>query len=331
MRDTETPEVSIVSPVYGCRDCLSQLVKSVTDTMDASGLSWELVLVDDCGPDDPWSLICEFAEEDARVRGVKLSRNHGQHLAIWAGLEVCRGEWTAVIDCDLQDDPAMLPALFEEAKESKVHALLVDRGDWSDSWLRRAASTQFYRLVKVLAGIEIKNVGNFGIYSRHMVDTLLKFREQEVFLPMMVALTGLPSRRSRIDRSARAAGESSYSLLRLLRLAAAIVVRFSDRPLKLSALVGFAFSTLAALISVYLLFGYLLGAFTVAGWTSVVLSLWFLSGLILVTLGIHGLYLGRVFAEVRRRPRLSVMYTTFDREGGKESIPECSDVSVDYD
>ena len=331
MKNTETPEVSIVSPVYGCRDCLSLLVKSVTDTMDASGLSWELVLVDDCGPDDPWSLICEFAEEDARVRGVKLSRNHGQHLAIWAGLEVCRGEWTAVIDCDLQDDPAMLPALFEEAKESKVHALLVDRGDWSDSWLRRAASTQFYRLVKVLAGIEIKNVGNFGIYSRHMVDTLLKFREQEVFLPMMVALTGLPSRRSRIDRSARAAGESSYSLLRLLRLAAAIVVRFSDRPLKLSALVGFAFSTLAALISVYLLFGYLLGAFTVAGWTSVVLSLWFLSGLILVTLGIHGLYLGRVFAEVRRRPRLSVMYTTFDREEGKEAIPKCSDVSVDYD
>ena len=331
MRDTETPEVSIVSPVYGCRDCLSQLVKSVTDTMDASGLSWELVLVDDCGPDHPWSLICQFAEEDARVRGVKLSRNHGQHLAIWAGLEVCRGEWTAVIDCDLQDDPAMLSALFEEAKESKVHALLVDRGDWSDSWLRRAASTQFYRLVKVLAGIEIKNVGNFGIYSRHMVDTLLKFREQEVFLPMMVALTGLPSRRAKIDRSARAAGESSYSPLRLLRLAAAIVVRFSDRPLKLSALVGFAFSTLAALISVYLLFGYLLGAFTVAGWTSVVLSLWFLSGLILVTLGIHGLYLGRVFAEVRRRPRLSVMYTTFDREEGKEAIPKCSDVSVDYD
>ncbi|MCF7698615.1 glycosyltransferase family 2 protein [Loktanella sp. M215] len=311
----DAPEVSIVSPVYGCRDCLAKLVARVTQTMDNSGLTWELILVDDNAPDRPWPLILELTQNDPRIRGVRLTRNHGQHLAIWAGLEVCRGAWTAVIDCDLQDDPAVLPALFADAQTNTAHALIVDRGEWSDSWFRRAASAQFYRMIKVLAGIEIKNVGNFGVYSRTMVNSLLKFREQEVFLPMMVALTGLPVAKKRVDRSGRAAGQSSYSILRLLRLALAIVVRFSDRPLKLSAVAGFAFSSLAAVVSLCLFMGRILNIFTVAGWTSVILSVWFLSGLIMVTLGIHGLYIGRIFAEVRGRPRLSVMHTTFEPDG----------------
>jgi glycosyltransferase involved in cell wall biosynthesis len=323
----DMPEVSIVSPIYGCRDCLNQLVESVTHAMDASCLTWELILVDDNAPDHPWPLISKLAQDDPRVRGVKLTRNHGQHLAIWAGLEVCRGQWTAVIDCDLQDEPKALPALFDEAKAGDAHALLVDRGEWSDSWFRRAASSQFYRLIKILAGIEIKNIGNFGIYSRHMVDSLLKFKEQEVFLPMMVALTGLPILKKRVDRNDRATGQSSYSTMRLFRLALAIVVRFSDRPLKLSVIVGFAFSTLAALFSAYLLIGYLLGAFTVAGWTSVILSVWFLSGVILVTLGIHGLYIGRIFAEVRGRPRLSVRYTTFHQENCQADLESVQDTA----
>lgn len=303
---TRSPDISVVVPVYGCRDCLEALVDAIWQAFEDTGLVLECVLVDDRGPDQPWPLIEELAGRDARVRGLRLARNHGQHLAIWAGLAEARGDWVAVIDCDLQDDPAVIPRLHEAATAQGVEAMIVDRGSWSDSAFRRAASSMFYRLVHALAGVQIKNIGNFGLYSRRMVDTLLMFDEQEVFLPMMVSLTGLNTAQLQVDRDQRAAGESSYSLARLLRLAIAIIVRFSDRPLKLSVVVGLAFSGLAALISVILVIGWLAGAFTVQGWTSTILSVWFLSGLVMAVLGIHGFYLGRVFAEVKNRPRILV-------------------------
>lgn len=303
---TSSPLISIVSPIYGCRDCLKTLVERVQIAFEGTSLAWELILVDDRGPDEPWDLICEFAETDSRVKGLRLARNHGQHLAIWAGFDIAQGDWVAVVDCDLQDDPNIIPQLFEKAIADEVEAVIVERGSWSDTWFRRFASNMFYKTVDFLGGIPIKNSGNFGLYSRRMVDTLVQFREQEVFLPMMVAMTGLRRSFLTIDRGDRAAGQSSYNFLKLIRLATAIVVRFSDRPLKLSVIVGFAFSFLSAGASFILVVLWLLGAFSVPGWTSTVLSVWFLSGLIMATLGIHGFYLGRVFAEVKARPRIIV-------------------------
>ena len=304
------PLMTVLSPVYGCRDCLEKMVTRVRETFEGTDFDWELVLVDDRGPDEPWDLICQLSEGDARVRGVRLARNHGQHLAIWAGLAEVRGDWVAVVDCDLQDDPGAIPDLYTRALEQQVDAVIVDRGSWSDSWFRRFASNTFYRMVKLLGGVRIKNTGNFGLYSRQMVDALVMFREQEVFLPMMVALTGLKTTSYQLDRSDRAAGQSSYRFLTLLRLATAIIVRFSDRPLKLSVLVGLFFSLLSALISIIVLVAWLFGLLTVPGWTSTILSVWFLSGLIMATLGVPGFYLGRVFAEVKARPRIIVETTT---------------------
>lgn len=312
------PLITVLSPVYGCRDCLVSLVERVRAAFEETGFAWELILVDDRGPDEPWPLICELAAEDERVRGVRLARNHGQHLAIWAGLEAARGDWVAVVDCDLQDDPAAIPALYERAITESADAVIVERGSWSDSWFRRFASNTFYRLVDVLGGIKLQNTGNFGLYSRKVVDSLVMFREQEVFLPMMVALTGLKSTTHQINRSERAAGRSSYSFLKLVRMAAEIIVRFSDRPLKLSVVVGFAFSAISASISLFLLIAWLFGAFTVPGWTSTILSVWFLSGMIMATLGVHGFYLGRVFAEVKARPRI-VIETTTETHADKEA------------
>lgn len=308
--DAARPLISVVSPVYGCRKALPELAARVEAAFKDEDLDWELVLVDDRGPDQPWLLIEELSEQDARIKGILLARNHGQHLAIWAGLSAARGDFVVVIDCDLQDDPGVIPALYRQAKQDTVEAVIVDRGTWSDSKLRRVASQSFYRLVKWLAGVQINNIGNFGIYSRRMVDTLLLFTEQEIFLPIMVSLTGYATKKYQVDRDQRFEGESSYNLLRLLRLAVAIVIRFSDRPLKLSVLVGALFSGMSALVSVVLFVMWLVGTFTVQGWTSTILSIWFLSGLILATLGIHGFYLGRVFREVQGRPRILIQQTT---------------------
>lgn len=302
--------ISIVSPVYNCRDCLCALVERVEAGFAGSDLEWELILVDDRGPDRPWEVIRDLARANPRVRGVQLARNHGQHLAIWAGLAAARGDCVAVIDCDLQDDPAAIPELYERLQKDQVDAVVVNRGVWSDSVFRRMASRAFYGTVKSLTGIRINNIGNFGIYSRRLVDILLMYQEQEVFLPIMVSLSGLPTVQHTLTRGERHAGESAYSIRRLLTLAVAIIIRFTDRPLKLSVIAGLLFSGVSALASLLLLVLWLLGTFTVPGWTSTILSLWFLSGLIMATLGVHGFYLGRVFREVQRRPRILVEQTT---------------------
>ena len=311
---SEAQIISVVSPVYGCRDCLAELAKRVRAAFEGTAFDWELILVDDRGPDHPWPLIQELAAEDGRIRGVRLSRNHGQHLAIWAGLEAARGDWVAIVDCDLQDDPNVIPALHAQAVTEGVDQVIVDRGEWTDTGLRRMASRAFVRLIDFLAGIRLDNGGIFGIYSRRTVDILLMYREQEVFLPIMAAMTGLPRASYRLDRSDRAAGQSSYTFLRLIRMAVSIVIRISDRPLKLSVAVGLAFSGLSAFVSVIVLLAWMTGAFTVPGWTSLILSVWFLAGLILAVLGIHGFYMGRIFAEVQGRPRIIVEQTTEQSE-----------------
>jgi len=303
--------ISVVSPVYGCKNCLCALVDAIDKAFEQSGLDWELILVDDRAADHPWPKIVELAKKDNRVKGVRLTRNHGQHLAIWAGLEAANGDWVAVIDCDLQDDPSVVPTLYEKAICDGVDAVVVDRGIWLDTGFRRWASHFFYWSMSNLSGIRLnQNTGNFGIYSRCLIDTLLLFRDKEVFLPVMVSLTGFSQAVLTVDRAGRHAGKTSYNLHRLVNLAIAIIVRFSDRPLKLSVIGGVFFSGLSALCSIFVLTAWALGMIEVPGWSSLILSLWFLAGLILAVLGVHGIYIGRIFTEVQDRPRIFVEQTT---------------------
>lgn len=303
--------ISVVSPVYNCTRCLPEIVRRVRETFSGQDISWEVVFVDDRGPGEPWPVIEALTAADERVRGVRLMRNHGQHLAIWAGLAHARGDWVAVIDCDLQDDPAMLLRLIEVAQEGSCDAVIVDRGEWRDSWWRRAASRLFTGLLRAITGMKVGvNAGNFGLYSRRMVENLLAFRDKEVFLPAMTVMTGLERRSLTIPRASRAEGRSSYGLRQLLRLAVALIIRFSDRPLKLSVLAGLALSGLSAAIALVVFVAWATGAIKVAGWTSLMLSIWFVGGLILSALGVHGFYIGRIFTEVQDRPRIRVMETT---------------------
>ena len=262
-------------------------------------------------------MIQELSLADPRVRGVQLMRNHGQHLAIWAGFEQARGKWVAVLDCDLQDDPSILPELYWRALGSEADAVIVERGQWHDSLLRRFSSRLFHHVMERLSGFKMNsNSGNFGIYSRQMVKALLAFEDKEVFLPAMAIMTGLPRDTFTVPRLERLTGRSSYSLRSLLRFASALIVRFSDRPLKLSVVVGLLFSTLSATIAAVVFIGWLIGSFEVEGWTSLMLSVWFIGGLILFALGIHGFYIGRIFNEVQRRPRINVKRLTW--EEGRE-------------
>jgi dolichol-phosphate mannosyltransferase len=302
--------ISVVSPVYNCTRCLPEIVRRVRETFQDGDLDWEIVFVDDRGPGQPWPVIQNLAQGESRVRGVRLMRNHGQHLAIWAGMAYARGDWVAVVDCDLQDDPSVLMALVERACQGYSDAIVVDRGSWHDSYWRRAASRGFYGLLHSITGLKIGgNAGNFGLYSRRMVENLLAFRDKEVFLPVMVAMTGLERETYVVPRSDRFEGRSAYGLKQLLRFAVALVVRFSDRPLKISVLAGLGMSGVSALLGLMVTIAWLSGRVQVQGWASLILSIWFVGGLILSALGIHGFYIGRIFAEVQDRPRLRVLET----------------------
>lgn len=300
--------ISIVSPVYNCTACLPEIVRRTREAFAGSDADWEIVFVDDRGPKEPWPVIQALAAEDPRVRGVRLMRNHGQHLAIWAGLAHARGEWVAVIDCDLQDDPSVLPELLEHARVGEADAIVVGRGTWRDSRWRRAASDAFYGMLAWVTGMRIDgNAGNFGLYSRRMVMNLLAFKDKEVFLPAMAVMTGLERRVHVVPRSGRFEGQSSYDLRRLIRFAVALVIRFSDRPLKLSVYAGLALSGLSAILAALVLVAWLSGRIQVQGWASIILSIWFVGGLVLSALGVHGFYIGRIFTEVQGRPRIRVL------------------------
>lgn len=299
--------ISVVSPVYGCRECLKTLTAKVQEAFEGTDLDWELILVDDCGPDEPWDTIKDITANNSNVRGIKLAGNHGQHLAIWAGLEDAKGDWAVILDCDMQDDPSIIPALYEQAKGQKVDSVVVERGDWVDSRFRRLVSKLFYQFIRLITGFAIPtNIGNYGIYSRKLVDILLSFGDREVFLPIMVVLAGLPQQMYKLDRSKRTVGESSYNLARLIKFSIAIIVRFSDRPLKISIVLGFFFSSVSMLVAAFVFVAWHWGAIAVPGWASTILSIWFLAGLILSVLGIQGVYLGRIFKEVQQRPRIIV-------------------------
>lgn len=303
--------ISVVSPVYNCTGCLEEIVRRVREAFAHSDVDWEVVFVDDRGPGEPWPVIEALAAADARVRGIRLMRNHGQHLAIWAGFAHARGDWVAVIDCDLQDDPTVLTALYARAMQGGVDAVVVDRGEWRDSHWRRVASRSFYAMLAWVTGFRIDgNAGNFGLYSRRMVTNLLDFRDKEVFLPAMAVMTGLERCNYVVSRSGRFEGRSSYDLRRLIRFATALIVRFSDRPLKLSVVAGMALSGFSAMVGLVVLIAWLSGHIQVEGWASIILSIWFVGGLILSALGVHGFYIGRIFTEVQHRPRIRILETT---------------------
>lgn len=304
--------ISVVVPVYGCQPCLKRLYSGVRDALEHTDESWQLVLVDDRSPDAAWNTIVALAAEDKRVLGVRLARNHGQHRAIWTGLQSARGEWTVVMDCDLQDDPALIPMLLNEVKKSTAHACVVQRGQWSDTALRRLASNSFYKALSLLSGIRISNSGNYGIYSRTLIDYVLQHAERDFFFPAIVQLSGVEIKDLKLDRSQRGAGESSYTFTALIKLAANIAIAHSNRPLHLSIISGLTLLITTGGISLAILIGALSESFTVPGWASSIIAVCLTAGSVLAMLGIQGLYIGRIFDSAKGRPLNFVEEDTSD-------------------
>ncbi len=295
-------EISVVSPVYCCADCLRALCARLAKTLSALGKDYEIILVDDASPDDAWPVLRELCAADSRVKAIALSRNFGQHYAIAAGIEHALGRWIVVLDCDLQDRPEEIARLYAKAQEG-FDVVFAERETRQDGWLKRNSSRAFIALLNYLSGAEYDyRTANFGIYSRAVIDAVRSMGDRSRFFPVMVRWTGFRKTSIPVQHDARGNGGSSYSLRKLLRLALDIMLSYSDKPLRLVATLGIIVSMIALAMTGFSLYRYLHGDVNVAGYTSLIASMWLLAGVMLFCMGIIGLYVGRVFENVKSRP-----------------------------
>jgi len=306
------PEISVVVPVYGCESCLRALYERLVTTLTALVPSFEIILVDDRSPQSDWRVICELAERDARVRGVRLCRNFGQHHAIAAGLEYAEGRYAVVMDCDLQDPPEEIARLYERAQEG-FPVVFSRRRNRKDQLGKRGLSHAFSKVHGLLGGFEAdSSIGNFSIISRKVVLKLRGFRERTRNYGMQVHWLGFSTAYVDIEHAARHSGKSTYTLAKQLRHAISTVLSQSTRPLYASAALGLLMSLGAGVYGLHLIVRKYIYGFGVEGWTSVMVSLFFLFGVLIMNLGILGLYLGSIFLELKHRPAFVVEQTTFE-------------------
>lgn len=304
--------LSVVVPVYRAEHILDELYRRLKVALESISSDFEILLVEDCGGDNSWQVIERLAAADSRVRGIQFSRNFGQHYGITAGMDHCHGEWVVVMDCDLQDRPEEIPRLYAKAMEG-YDIVLARRGERRDPLLKRTTSWLFYKLFSYLADIEYDGqTGNFRIMSRKVTENFCRMREQLRFFGGLVQWLGFPTASIEVEHAERFAGSSTYTFSKLWKLAAETIIAYSDKPLRLAVRFGFMMALFAFCYGMYILSHALFYGSSIPGWNSLIVSLYFIGGIIISILGIIGIYLGKTFDESKRRPLYIVRRATFD-------------------
>ena len=302
-------KLSVVSPVYHGENMLEELVARISKAVAPLTSDYEIILVNDGSPDASWEEIKTLCARDAKVKGINLAHNFGQPYAITAGLSYAQGDYIAVIDCDLQNKPEDLPALFLKAMEGYdiVSARRVHR---DDTFLKRMSSAVFHRVYDFLSGFSTdKAVAEFGVYSKRIVKVYCSIPEYSRSFVELIHTLGFRKTGIDVMHDHRLKGKSSYNLSRLLRLSFNAIISNSNRPLQLAVTLGFIMSLFSFLMAVYNIFAKFAGWNEVAGYTTTVFSIWFVGGLLLFMMGILGLYIGKIFDQVKGRPVFIVQDT----------------------
>lgn len=305
-----TPLLSIVIPVYKSAESLRELALRLTNSLSIITQDFEVILVNDGSPDNSWDIISELATNDPRFMGLRLSRNFGQHPAISAGLKVSSGTWTVVMDCDLQDRPEEIPKLFEKAQEGFEQVVAV-RNERQDPWLKRKSARFYVGVLSYLSGRRINPaVGNFGIYHRSVIDVIKSLKEQGRSFGLLALWVGFRRVEMFVEHAKRPYGETSYSYRALLRLGLLGILSHSDKPLKLTIKFGAYLATTSLAAGSWIVLRHFIWSHTPDGWSSVMVSITFMTGVLLGSIGVAGLYIAQIFDEVKERPTTIVWETT---------------------
>ncbi|MBC8147071.1 MAG: glycosyltransferase family 2 protein [Bacteroidetes bacterium] len=293
--------ISVVSPVYQAENIVDELVLRIIESVSKITPDFEIILVEDGGSDNSWQKIEENCKKDKRVKGIKLSRNFGQQFAISAGLNYAFGEWIVVMDCDLQDRPDEISNLYSKANEGWdiVFARRIER---KDSFFKRFSSIVFHLIFDYLSGLKTDiKIANFGIYNTKVISEYNKLKEVARSFNSLVNFLGFRTSYIDVKHAERFEGSTSYSLRKLLKLSSDVILSNSNKPLKMTVKLGFFISTLSFILALYNVIARLFGVIKLEGFTTTIFSIWFVGGLILFVLGIVGLYIGKIFDQVKER------------------------------
>lgn len=301
MKQSETPHISVVVPVYGSDEVLEELYVRTAKTLESITANFEFIFVNDASPDSAWEVIRKLKSNDERIRGINLSRNFGQYPALTAGLRASLGEWVVVMDCDLQDLPEAIETMYQKAQEG-FYVVVGSRQERHDSHLRSLVSWGFYSTLSYITGRHHdRTLANFGIYHRRVIDAVLSIEDHMRYFSVMVRWVGFRTAVVPVKHAPRKGGVSGYSFIKLFSLATDIILAYSEKPLrmiiKLGALITFAAGVYLAFVRTSSL-----GVTSSQSFEVLIGSLWLIFGLLTIILGLIALYIGKIFEETKKRP-----------------------------
>lgn len=294
-------KISVVIPVYGCKKALPELYSRLNMALEKLTPEYEIILVNDNCPQNSWEVIEELASKDDKVKGIELSRNFGQMKAILAGLDYSTGDWVVVMDCDLQDRPEEIINLYNKAQEG-YDIVFARRAHRKDGVMKIFLANLFYKIYRFATdGNYDGAVCNFSIVKRQVVDDYCKMREQHRAYVMYMKWLGYRQAVIDVEHSERYEGKSSYSLKKRMAMAIELLTSQSDKLLRLFVGFGFAMS-LTAFIAIIALVIYHFVAHVTVGWTSLLATNVLIGGIIIMVIGIVGIYVGNIFMQTKDRP-----------------------------
>ena len=295
------PYLSIVSPVYGAEKIVNELVKRIIEEAANITNDFEVILVEDGSPDNCWQQIQNNCAADNRVKGIKLSRNFGQHNAISAGLESSKGQFIIVMDCDLQDNPKDFKPLLDKANEG-FDTVFTRRIDRKHSFIKKYLSIYYNKLFKLLSNKEFSlDNGSLYLINRKVVDIIIKLKDKPILMTQVIRWVGFEIGFIEVKHNERFEGKSSYSLSKLLSMVWDGWISYSDRLLRIIIYIGLVISFFSFLFGILIILLKFYKGFA-SGWSSIIVTILFSTGLILISLGILGLYVGKIFEQTKDRP-----------------------------
>lgn len=294
--------ISIVSPVYHGEKMVAELVRRNVESVSIITDDYEIILVNDASPDNSWEEIVKQCAVNSKVKGINLSRNFGQHYAITAGLHYAKGDWVVVMDCDLQDQPEEIPNLYKKAQEG-CEIVYARRVVKHVGWWKRFSSVAFHAVFDLLSGAKTDpTIANFGIYRHDVIAEYNKIPQQARSFGSVIGVLGFRIGYIDVEQAESARGGSSYTFRKLLKHSFNIIISNTNRPLRMAVGLGFGMAALSFLLALYNVIAKVVGIIQVGGYTTTIFSIWFVGGLLLFVMGVLGLYIGKIFDQVKGHP-----------------------------
>lgn len=295
--------LSIIIPIYNEQGNIDRLINRLKGVVSQLNVECEYIFINDGSKDDSINIIKNLAKIDSSVKFINFSRNFGHQIAVTAGLDKAKGDRIVIIDADLQDPPELIIEMFKKMDDGYEVVYAKRKARKGESWMKKITARMFYRILKAITSVNIPvDTGDFRIVDRKIVDVLKQMPEQQKFLRGQISWIGFNQTYVEYERDERNAGETGYTYKKMIRLALDGITSFSNFPLKFASICGFVVSGIAFLVGLYALYSRFISGDYVEGWTSIIISVLFLGGIQLISIGIIGEYISRLSSNVRNRP-----------------------------